>query len=60
MKYSVEFHMMFIKAEVEADSEEEAEQIASEEVYITTDWANPYLRSLENYGEFELVTIEEN
>ena len=59
MKYLVEFHRMFIKVEVEANSEEEAEQIAMEDAYVTTDWANPQM-SLEDYGEFELATIEEN
>ncbi len=58
MKYSVEFHMMFVKAEVEADSEKEAEEIVKEGVYITTELGS--LPHLEDYGEFELAMIEEN
>jgi hypothetical protein len=61
MKYSVEFHMMFVKAEVEAVSEEEAEQIVRQEVYVTTTWDGSTPQHVELYqGEFELAMIEEN
>ncbi len=58
MKYLVEFHRMFIKVEVEANSEEEAEKKAMEEVYLTTDYKQSI--QTEDDGEFELAMIEEN
>ena len=62
MKYLVEFHRMFIKVEVEADSEAEAEKKAMEDVYLTTEkgYTAKVSPQIEDDGEFELAMIEEN
>jgi len=56
MRYQVEFHMEWVKFEVEADSEDDAETKVKEAVYITSDLKD---LTVAEGGEFEVQEVYE-
>lgn len=56
MRYQVEFHMEWVKLEVEADSEDDAETKVKEAVYITSDLKD---LTVAEGGEFEVQEVNE-
>lgn len=56
MRYQVEFHMEWVKFEVEADSEDDAETKVKEAVYIASDLKD---LTVAEGGEFEVQEVYE-
>ena len=57
MKYRAEFHIMWVRTDVEADSEEEAIKKIEDHVYV--EWEKGLGMEWSDPGEIQDITVEE-